>query len=89
MDFETALRAQILAEPGRKRRAKKLLAVMDEPASPRRSRIMERLKAHAIAHLAQEGIDASGVGFDWSSVDWSSLFQGLIKILLLLLPLFL
>ena len=79
MTFEQALRQQLEATPDRKRRGKKLLALLNSPKSKRRTRKIERLQRHAEAHIGREP-------GDWSDIDWASLFDTLLKLLLALLP---
>jgi len=85
--FETALRQQCEATTKRKRRAKRLLAVLDMEDGPRRRRILARLERHAAAHLeVEEGMVGA---IDWGSIDWERLFESLLKLLMMILPMFL
>jgi hypothetical protein len=79
--FEEALRTQIESKPTRKLRAKRILNILNKPDSARRRFLLKRMENHAAAQL-----DVNPVGFDWSTVDWSKLFDMLLKILLALLP---
>ena len=85
MTFEQALREQCEKTSDRKRRAKRILAVLDSRPSKRRTRRLERMERHAAAEL---GRDASEIG-DWSEIDWSKVFEMILKVLLTLLPLLL
>ncbi len=87
MDFLTALREQVEVKKSRKGRL--LLKRLDGMTAARRKRVVARLERHATAFLAGEGVKVGAVGFDWSSVDWSKFFESLLKLLLLILPLFL
>lgn len=92
MDFETALKAQLEARPKsrfRGRWARRLLSIVNGPASKKRTQILARLEAHARAHLASEGVVSATGAIDWSSIDWAKVFDILLKILLALLPLLL
>ena len=84
--FETALRQQIEETPVRKRRAKKLLAVLDMEDGPRRQRILARLERHAAAHLE---LDGQVGAIDWANIDWAKLFEQIFKLLMMILPMFL
>ncbi len=87
MDFLTALREQCVARGGHA--AHHVLHVLDMPDSPRRTRILARMERHARAHLSEEGVagmDATAI--DWGAIDWAKFFDGLIKLLSILLPLF-
>lgn len=64
--FEAALRENLEAQPKQRRRAKRILAVLDERPSRRRTRILERLEMHARVELDFDGED-------WSAVDWPTL----------------
>jgi hypothetical protein len=84
-DFASNLQAQLEADPDLKRRGRRLLKVLQEPDSPRKARIVARMEAHARAHLEMMGMEA----IDWSAIDWKSIIEGLLKVLLALLPLLL
>lgn len=83
MDFATALRQQIVTRKAT-RRSKRLLELIDGPKSARRTRVLERLESHArvTAGVAQAG------AIDWSSIDWGKLFESILQLVLMLLPLF-
>ena len=75
MNFEDALRLHY----GDNKRIRK---VLDMPPSRRRARILKRMEKSA----------ASAVGEpvkDWGAVDWASLLEIILKLLLMLLPLIL
>jgi hypothetical protein len=87
VDFQTALREQCVARGGHA--AHHILHVLDMPDSPRKTRIIARLEGHARTHLVEEGAVGAGVeAIDWGSIDWAKFFDGLIKLLSLILPLF-
>jgi len=82
MTFQEALSEQLGKHPKRFKRLREFFA---RPESEHKSRIMARLEAHARVHLGLSPTEA----IDWSSIDWASLFEGLMKLLMLILPLFL
>lgn len=92
--FEEMLRQQI-DKPGRRRLGKRLVQkVLDAKPSARRTKALARLEGHTRQHLLAEGAltaaQANGTkAIDWSSIDWSKFFDGLLKLLMTLLPLIL
>jgi hypothetical protein len=62
--------------------AKKVLAVIDGPESHRRTLVLSAMERHAAAHLG-ESVDK----IDWSKVDWAVVLYGILRVLILLLPL--
>jgi hypothetical protein len=89
MTFAEALKQQL---ESRKltRRGKRLLDLINSKPSRRRGRILERLERHARIHLNQEGVGTTWQGWDGlKNVDWDKVFEGLLKLLLALLPLLL
>lgn len=80
--FEAALRQNLQAQPKQGRRAKRLLEVLDQRPSRRRTRILERLELHSRVELDFEGED-------WSAVDWPTMLKTILDLILRLLPLFL
>ena len=80
--FEEALRDNLVAQPAQRRRAKKLLELLDGYPSRRRTRTLDRLERHARASTEFRGAD-------WGALDWSSLLKTLIDLLLRILPLLL
>lgn len=86
MDFETALREQLETQPRGRIRGRRLLKILDSKPSKRRTRILARLESHARAHLVSEGMASATGAIDWGSIDWSKVFDTLLKILMALLP---
>lgn len=90
--FEGALRVHLeKVGPDEKRRTRKLRELLDSPPSKRRTRILERLERHTIAHLQAEGKLANNATFgaiDWSSIDWNKVLDFIMKLLTMLIPLF-
>jgi hypothetical protein len=89
--FETALKAAVASRPPRKGFwAKRLQKLLDAPPSERRTKILARLERHVRAELVEQSVaGADSVGFDWASVDWAKVLDIVLKLVLLLLPLFL
>lgn len=94
--FETSLRAFLETPEGKRHRIKSkiLLRVLDLPASNKRTRFLDRLKAHVAVHLHQEGMTASAdpTAIDWQNIDWAKVWDFVLKIVDLImkfLPLFL
>ncbi len=89
MNFEQWLRAASESTSARKRKAKRVLKLLDEPDSPRRTRILARIERHVAAQLGLNlpSDDPTKLSaFDWSSVDWVSIFETIFKFILALLP---
>ena len=82
LTFEEALRDNLLAQPTQRRRAKKLLELLDGYPSRRRTRTLDRLERHARASTEFRGAD-------WGALDWSSVLKTLLDLLLKILPLLL
>ena len=83
MTFEQALREQCEKTTDRKRRSKRILAVLNSKPSKRRTRQLERMEQHAKVELEMTW----RVNIDWSEIDWSKVFETILKLLLALLPL--
>jgi len=84
MNFESALRSSLEATPDLRRRGKRILQVLDGRNTPRKQRVVRRMEAHVRAHL-----DLGRDAIDWGKIDWPSLIEGVLKLLLALLPLLL
>ena len=82
--FEGNLKAALMADKSLSRRGKKILAIINGPRNKRRERILNRMERHALAHMG-----AGADGIDWSTIDWAKVIEGLLKLLLMLLPLLL
>ena len=86
-DFEFNLRKHLEANPSRKRRAKRILAILDSKPSRRRTRRIEAMEKHVEAQLAASGRMKYWVDMpDWSAIDWAKLIDIILKLLLALLP---
>lgn len=85
--FDGALQNALTKFGGKKHKASEriILKIINAPDSPKRTRqlaVMEELtRAHL--HLPAQG------AIDWSQVDWSKILQGLIRVLIAILPLLL
>jgi hypothetical protein len=90
--FEGSLRVHLeKAGPEKKRQTRKLRELLDSPPSRRRTRLLERLERHTIAHLQAEGKlgnEATFGAIDWSTVDWNKILDFVMKLLTMLIPLF-
>ncbi len=84
--FVSNLKAQLEADPDRSRRGEKILKIINSPDSPRRTRRLKRMEAHARA-AAGGGKDHKVI--DWSKVDWAKVIDKIIEIILKFLPLIL
>jgi len=80
--FEEALRDQIETRP-ETIRSRRVLNVLDMEDGPRRTRILNRMERHAIAHLEIKGEPGK---IDWQNIDWQKVFDILLKILSMILP---
>lgn len=85
VSFEDALRDQIESRP-ETIRSRRILNVLDMEPGARRTRILERMERHAITHLDIKGEPGK---IDWQNIDWAALFDKLLKLLALILPLLL
>lgn len=88
-DFESNLRAQLESTPDLRRRGKRILAVLDARPSKRRTRRIYAMQQHAWAHMVMLGVQAQPAqdgSIDWSKIPWAKILQGLLAILLALLP---
>jgi hypothetical protein len=82
VSFETALRGELAKHPDHPHTAR-VLKVLDMESGARRNRILNRMERHVATHL-----DVGDVAkFDWQSVDWASLFDTIVKLIIALLPL--
>lgn len=92
-EFESALRLECEARADGHGEdgfgARRMLRVLNMPDSPRRGRIMRRLKDHAKVHLVSVGAAKATGRIDFGAIDWNSFFAGLIQLLTTLLPLIL
>lgn len=90
--FESALREQIESRP-KTRRTRAIQKILDAKPSRRRTRILARLERHAQVHVEETTGKPMKVGangaIDWSSIDWTKLFESILSLLMLILPLFL
>ena len=78
--FEHNLRQQLEADPKLRRRGLRILAVLNERPSKRRTRRVARMEAHSAAHLGLTG------AIDWSKIDWQKVVMAVLQMLLALLP---
>ena len=82
MTFEQALREQLTATPDLRRRGKKILAILNARPSRKRERQIHRMRKHVEAEIPYE------VDYDeWDEIDWPTLLESILRLLLLLLPL--
>lgn len=86
MTFEEALGEQLRAKKRLTFWEKRLLKLIDARPSKRRTRVLERLRAHAATALEIKGDPAA---IDWSKIDWAKVLDFVLKIILALLPLLL
>jgi len=83
-DFADNLCMALVASEQATHAGAKILAILNAPDSPRRTRILDRLRRHAAAHLdLNQPLDS----IDWSTIPWAQILMGLIKVFLVLLPL--
>lgn len=95
MTFADALKEQIEKRKAT-RRSKRLLEVINDKPSNRRTRILERLERHAKLFLRDNGhvqfSNVENVGDEWDGIkekDWDKFFEKLLKFLTAILPLLL
>jgi hypothetical protein len=81
--FESFLRTAIVASPVPSRHARRILDVLDWPPSPRRDRIIARMRNRTAAYLNQDE-----ESIDWTTVQWALVILDVIKILLTIITLF-
>ena len=77
--FEHNLRQTLEPTPDLRRRGKKILAILDDKPSRRRTRRIAAMERHAAAHFGE------GRAIDWSKIDWSKIIEVLLPLLLALL----
>lgn len=65
---------------------KKIMALLTEPASPRKDRRLARMENHARAAL---DMDPSQGAVDWSKIDWTKWLGTVLSVLVKFLPLLL
>lgn len=83
--FAGALQGQ-LASKGRLTIGEKhILNILNAPDSAKRDRQLKRMERHVRAELDLHPTEA----VDWSAIDWPTLFQTILQLLLKLLPLLL
>ncbi len=88
--FEVGLKDALADRPARGLWDRRLRQLLDAKPSARRTRILARLERHVAAELVEHGVKGAGeVGFDWSSIDWGKVLDFIMKLVLMLLPLFL
>lgn len=90
MTFAEALKRQMISRKKITGKAKRLFEILNDKPSKRRTRILNRLEAHAKIQLEDHDIDI--VDGDWSEIeekDWTAFFDGLLKLLLAILPMIL
>ncbi len=89
-DFVIGLKSSLEAAPNLRRRGKKILEVINQRPSKRRTRILARMERHAQAAIYDK-VPASAFGpakaIDWSKVDWNKVIMTILDILIKLLPL--
>ena len=83
--FEHNLRAQLEAEPKLRRKAARILAILNARPSKRRTRQITRWEAHAAAELQLNDEIPVGSRIDWSSVDWMKWLGIIVSVILALL----
>lgn len=91
MTFAEAIKKQII-ERKQTRRGKRLLDIINDKPSRRRTRILDRLERHARLQLEDIGYKKAATIDDWSEVsekDWGAFFQKLFEFLMKMLPLIL
>lgn len=99
-NFASVLQEQLKAQtlPLRKRQAKKVQKILDMPESDRKTRLLKRIEDHVQLELTHSDYEipaeamttqADGTtGIDWSKIDWSKVFDIVLKIILAIIPLF-
>lgn len=95
-DFASNLKANLEAKGDLRRRGRRILAIINGPDSPHKARLLARMEDHARAHLGlaaahtvptdMPGTDWSKITIDWSKIDWAKIIDGLLKLLLAILP---
>lgn len=84
--FAGALGNQLAKKDKLTRQEKHIATIINSPDSPRRDRQLLRMERHVRAHLDLHPTDA----VDWSrDIDWPTLLQTILQLLIKLLPLFL
>lgn len=90
--FEDDLRAGLESTPVLKRRAKKILDLLDSKPSKKRTRRIAALERHFWAHLSSAGVMDTpwSDNIDWGAeaIDWAKWLPIILKILALILTLF-
>ena len=82
MNFRESLIEQLESTPSLRRRGKRILAILNGPATRRRERIVARMErqTRVVMNIKDD------VEVDWSKVDWKAVIEIVLKFLLALLP---
>ena len=83
--FADNLRAQLEAEPKLRRKAARILAILNARPSKRRTRQIARWEAHAAAELRLDALPRRFGQIDWSQVDWARWLSIIVSVILALL----
>ncbi len=93
--FETSLRAFLDSPKGAKHRlkARRIRKFLDMKPSAKRTKFLERFKAHVATQLHQDGVtDTADVSaIDWQNINWDKVIETLTKIfefIMKIIPLF-
>ena len=92
MTFDEALKQQLLKHKRTRGNAGKLLVLINEKQSTRRTKILDRLERHARVFLKDHGYKNVEEINDWSGLsdkDWDKFFDSLLKFLTAILPILL
>ncbi len=85
MTFEDALKEQFAENPDLQSQHSDVYRILNMEPGRRKRRRLRLMEDHVRGGL---GIHGSGL-IDWSKIDWSSLLQGILKIIMTILPLIL
>lgn len=87
--FEDNLREQLEAQPKLRRKAARILAILNARPSKRRTRRIAAMERHAKAELTEDNMGAQFAAsgeIDWSAVEWQTILLTIVQVLLALLP---
>lgn len=86
--FAGNLRSQLLHKPSLSHDEKKILAIIESRPSRRRTRRIAAMESNVKEQLLNKRKLPPSFGFriDWSQIDWPTVFQWVLKILIALIP---
>lgn len=84
-NFGSVLEEQMLAKGDLSIHERRILQILQQPDSPRKTRQLNRMEKHVRLHLGYSDDQA----VNWAEIDWATVFWTILKILVAILPLLL